>query len=174
MAEMPLSSAGCATSRSVTSQPATAATWAIPEPIRPAPTTSTLPMGASVVSPLFTRHTGSVPLALVSLPSTGSGANYFYIPFVSMVVVGILALVLRWIMRPGRRKGARVADPSQGLLIGVVATAPPEAERVRRMLVEAGIRATSRPVASRRQVLVWPDDVDRALHLIAADRASRG
>jgi hypothetical protein len=114
-----------------------------------------------------------VPLALLSLSSTGSGMNYFYIPLVSTLVVGVLALLLRWIMRPGKRPGARVADPSQGLLIGVVATAPPEAERVRRMLVDAGVRATSRPVASRRQVLVWPDDVDRARQLIAADRADR-
>jgi hypothetical protein len=131
-------------------------------------------MGASVASPVRARHTGYVPLVPAALPSTGSGVDYFYIPLVSMIVVGILALVLRWIMRPGRRTGARVADPSQGLLIGVVATAPPEAERVRQMLADAGVRATSRPVASRRQVLVWPDDVDRALHLIAADRASRG
>jgi hypothetical protein len=130
-------------------------------------------MGASVASLVRARHTGHVPLALLSLSSTGSGLNYFYIPLVSTLVVGVLALLLRWIMRPGKRPGARVADPSQGLLIGVVATAPPEAERVRRMLVDAGVRATSRSVASRRQVLVWPDDVDRALHLIAADRADR-
>jgi hypothetical protein len=130
-------------------------------------------MGASVASLVRARHTGYVPLALLSLSSTGSGLNYFYIPLVSTLVVGVLALLLRWIMRPGKRPGARVADPSQGLLIGVVATAPPEAERVRRMLVDAGVRATSRSVASRRQVLVWPDDVDRALHLIAADRADR-
>jgi hypothetical protein len=58
------------------------------------------------------------------------------------------------------------------LLIGVVATAPEEAERLRRMLVDAGVRATSRPIASRRQVLVWPDDVDQALHLIADDQAT--
>ena len=81
--------------------------------------------------------------------------------------------MLRWIMRPGARPGARVADPSQGLLIGVLATSPQEAERVRQMLVDAGVRATSRTVASRRQVLVWPDDLDRALHLIADDRANR-
>ena len=103
----------------------------------------------------------------------GSGSDYVYIPVVVTTAVVVLALVLRWIMRPGRHHGSRVADPSQGLLIGVVATAPQEAERVRRMLVDAGIRATSRPVASRRQVLVWPDDVDQALHLIADDRANR-
>jgi hypothetical protein len=130
-------------------------------------------MGASVASAVPAGHTGVVVLVLDALPSSGSGVNYFYIPLVSTLVVGVLALLLRWIMRPGKRPGARVADPSQGLLIGVIATAPPEAERVRRMLVEAGVRATSKPVASRQQVLVWPDDVDRALRLIAADRADR-
>lgn len=105
--------------------------------------------------------------------SGGSGLNYLYIPLVTTVVVAVLALLLRWIMGPGSRRGARVADPSQGLLIGVVATDSTEAERVRQLLVDAGLRATSRAVASRRQVLVWPDDVDRALQLIAEDRARR-
>jgi len=112
--------------------------------------------------------------ALASVPlSGGSGFSYIYIPVVTTVVVTVLALLLRWIMGPGSRRGARVADPSQGLLIGVVATDATEAERVRQMLVDAGLRATSREVASRRQVLVWPDDVDRALQLIAEDRARR-
>ena len=102
----------------------------------------------------------------------GSGSDYVYIPVVVTTAVVVLALVLRWIMRPSPNHGSRVADPSQGLLIGVVATAPEEAERLRRMLVDAGVRATSRPIASRRQVLVWPDDVDQALHLIADDRAT--
>ena len=117
---------------------------------------------------------GAPPLAQSSIALVnGSGSDYVYVPVVVTTAVVVLALVLRWIMRPGRRHGSRVADPSQGLLIGVVAAAPQEAERVRRMLVEAGVRATSRPVASRRQVLVWPDDVDQALHLIADDRANR-
>ena len=62
-----------------------------------------------------------------------SGSDYVYIPVVVTVVVALLALMLRWIMRPGARPGARVADPSQGLLIGVLATSPQEAERVRRI-----------------------------------------
>lgn len=106
----------------------------------------------------------SVPL------SGGTAADYVYIPLMMVVGVGLLALVLRWMMRPGRRPASRVASPDQGLLIGVAATRPDEAERLRRLLVAAGVRATSRPVATRRQVLVWPDDVDRALRLIAADR----
>ena len=113
-------------------------------------------------------------LALVAVPlPNGSGSDYFFVPIATTIVVAVLALVLRWIMRPGPRPGARVADPSQGLLIGVMATDPVEAERVRRMLLAAGIRATSKAVAARRQILVWPADVDRALHLIAADRADR-
>jgi len=111
---------------------------------------------------------------LASVPlSPGSGSDYVYIPLLSGLAVALLALVLRWIMRPGRRRAARVSDPSQGLLIGVAATTPVEAERLRRMLLQAGVRATSREVATRRQVLVWPDDVDRALTLITAAREHR-
>lgn len=107
--------------------------------------------------------------AAVPLSGT-SWVDYIYIPVLGSVGVGLLALLLRWIMRPGRRPAARVSDPGQGLLIGIAATRPDEAERLRQMLLDAGVRATSRPVATRRQVLVWPDDVDRALRLIAADR----
>jgi len=105
--------------------------------------------------------------------SPGSGVDYVYIPLLSALAVGLLALVLRWTMRPSKRRAARVSDPSQGLLIGVAATTPDEAERLRRLLVDAGVRATSRAVATRRQVLVWPDDVDRALTLISAAREHR-
>lgn len=111
---------------------------------------------------------------LASVPlSPGSGSDYVYLPLLSAATLGLLTLMLRWIMRPGRRRAARVSDPSQGLLIGVAATTPAEAERLRRLLAEAGVRATSRAVASRRQVLVWPDDVDRALTLITAAREHR-
>ena len=104
-----------------------------------------------------------------------SGADYVYIPLVSGIVVLLLGAVLRWSTQ-GRtgRSGSRVADPAQGLLIGVVATTPPEAERIARLLTGAGLRTTSRAVASRRQVLVWPEDVDAALRIVADDRARRG
>jgi hypothetical protein len=115
-----------------------------------------------------------VALALIAVPlPNGAGSSYFFVPIATTIVVIVLALALRWIMRPGSRPGARVADPSQGLLIGVMATDPAEAERIRGLLLSAGIRATTKAVAARQQILVWPDDVDRALRLIAADRADR-
>lgn len=113
---------------------------------------------------------------LAGVPLVGSsGIDYVYIPLISAVGVVVLGLVLRWSRQPGsRRSGSRVADPDQGLLIGVVSTSSPaEAERVHELLTTAGVRAATRPVASRRQVLVWPDDVDAALRLIAADQAVR-
>ncbi len=110
-------------------------------------------------------------MPVAGIPLVGSsGIDYVYLPLVSAVVVGVLALVLRWSMQSrSRRGGSRVADPAQGLLIGVVSASPDEAERIRRLLTDGGLRATSRPLASRRQVLVWPDDVDAALRLVAAD-----
>lgn len=117
--------------------------------------------------------TGVVLLAGIPLLGT-SGLDYVYIPLVSTLVVVALGLILRWSMQARSRRGAsRVADPSQGLLIGVVSTTPDEAERIRRLLTDGGVRATSRSLASRRQVLVWPDDVDTALRLVAADRHRR-
>jgi hypothetical protein len=103
-----------------------------------------------------------------------SGIDYVYIPLVSAVVVGLLGLVLRWSMQAQSRRGSsRVADPEHGLLIGVLSASDVEAERVRRLLSQEGVRATSRPQGSRRQVLVWPDDVDIALRLVSADRDRR-
>ena len=114
-------------------------------------------------------------MPVAGIPLVGSsGIDYIYIPLVSAVVVGALGLMLRWSMQSRSRRGAaRVADPSQGLLIGVVSAGPDEAERIRRLLTDSGLRATSRPLSSRRQVLVWPGDVDAALRLVAADRDRR-
>ena len=104
-----------------------------------------------------------------------SWVDYVYIPLVSGAVLLVLALVLRWSMHgsrasPGRGRGSRVADERQGLLIGVASTNAADADRIRVRLVAAGLHATSRPVAARTQVLVWPDDVDRALEIVAAER----
>ncbi len=116
----------------------------------------------------------ATPVAGVPLVGT-SGADYVYIPLVSGLVVLLLGACLRWSMQ-GRspRSGSRVADPAQGLLIGVVSTTSSEAERITGLLAGAGLRATSRAVASRRQVLVWPEDVDAALRIVADDRSRRG
>ena len=122
-------------------------------------------------------HTGGVLLAVPSagVPLVGmSGIDYVYIPVISAVVVALLGLLLRWSRQPvTARAGSRVADKTQGLLIGLVSAHPEEAERVCDLLTSAGVRTTSRPVASRRQVLVWPDDLDTALRLIHDDRAGR-
>ena len=113
------------------------------------------------------------------VPLVGSSwVDYVYIPLLSAAVVLVLALVLRWSMPSRSRssqsrskpRGSRVADARQGLLIGVASTDAAEAERIRARLVAAGVHATSRPVATRTQVLVWPDDVDTAMKIVAAER----
>ena len=116
------------------------------------------------------------------VPQVGSSwVDYVYIPLLSAAVVLVLALVLRWSMpfrsRQSRSsqsrskpRGSRVADVRQGLLIGVASTDAAEAERIRARLVAAGVHATSRTVATRTQVLVWPDDIDTALEIVAAER----
>ena len=110
------------------------------------------------------------PVAGVPLVGS-SGLDYLYIPVVSTIGVLLLALVLRWSMQTrSRRAGTRVADPAQGLLIGVVSAAPAEADRIRDLLVSAGVRASYRPGSRVAQVLVWPEDVDAATRIVAADR----
>ncbi len=121
-------------------------------------------------------------LLAARVPLVGSSwVDYVYIPLLSAAAVLVLALVLRWSMpsRPSQSRspqsrsmgrGSRVADDRQGLLIGVASTDATEAERIRARLVAAGVHATSRPVAARTQVLVWPDDVDTALEIVAAER----
>ena len=116
------------------------------------------------------------------VPLVGSSwVDYVYIPLLSAAVVLLLALVLRWSMPSRSRqsrssqsrskpRGSRVADVRQGLLIGVASTDTAEAERIRARLLAAGIHATSRAVATRTQVLVWPDDIDTALQIVAAER----
>jgi len=129
--------------------------------------------------PPVLAHTGGVESHLLAagVPLVGSSwVDYVYIPLLSAAVVLVLALVLRWSMPSrsrSRRRGSRVADDLQGLLIGVASTDATEAEWIRARLVAAGVHATSRPAAARTQVLVWPDDVDTALQIVAAERGRR-
>ncbi len=108
---------------------------------------------------------------------TASSYSFAFGPLVAMVVVGVLALVLRWVApgRPSRPKPAKVkapatvpAAPTQrreeyGLLMPA-ATLPDDdaAERARRQLDAHGIRATVAQTAAGPQVMVFLEDLPRA------------
>lgn len=88
-------------------------------------------------------------------------------PVIALVVVGILALLLRWAFSPGHslvERRPEVGSPEQyGLLVPIAE--PPtfvEAEMVRRRLSDAGLRATLAPTTEGPRVLVFPEDVKAA------------
>jgi hypothetical protein len=84
---------------------------------------------------------------------------------VVFVVIGLLVAVLRWTFSgSGARNPSEPAPDDFGLLtpVAVLETAE-EAQRIRALLTEAGIRAT-RTVGSdgRHRVLVFSAELDRA------------
>lgn len=104
-------------------------------------------------------------------------------PLVAFVLVGILAAMLRWTLgresdaRTGRGRGERLLDPldrqlddceDYGLLTAAARTDDRDtAEDFRRLLDEAGIRATLAPALDGRyRVLVFPEELGRARRLV--------
>jgi hypothetical protein len=93
---------------------------------------------------------------------------------IAFAVIGLFAFVLRWTFRHDRKAGSVFADPPTsapsggpddfGLLgtVAVVETSE-EAARMRRVLGDAGIRATvSGTGDGRYRVLVFNSEVNRA------------
>jgi len=99
--------------------------------------------------------------------------HYAYGPTVAVVVVCLLGVLLRWVFGSGRSRAARSTGPgagsgSYGLLRTVATvTGQPEANALRALLSDAGIRSTltARP-DGRVDVLVFREDADRARELI--------
>ena len=88
---------------------------------------------------------------------------------VIVLVVGGLALVTRWAFGTGYGRGDRPAPVDDGLLVLVATVSSPETARaLRAVLSDAGIRSTVRcPAVHRADVLVFPEDADRARALAA-------
>jgi hypothetical protein len=90
---------------------------------------------------------------------------------VIVLVLGGLALIMRWAFGSGYGRTARPAVPAEDGLLVLVATvsAPGTARALRAVLSDAGIRSTQRtPAPHRTDVLVFPDDADRARTLAAS------
>ena len=90
-----------------------------------------------------------------------AGTHYLVAPVIAFAVVAGLALFLRWAFRgePRRR------PPADDGLLTRVATLPGRepALALRAVLSDAGIRSTVRSTgAHRAEVLVFPEDADRA------------
>ncbi|WP_432483827.1 hypothetical protein [Kineococcus esterisolvens] len=102
---------------------------------------------------------------------TFGGYYYAVGPIMALLIVGVLALLLRWTFSHGRslveRRPHRGASEEYGLLEVVSAPATfVEAEVQRRTLLDAGIRATLAPTTEGPRVMVFPEQAALARQLL--------
>jgi hypothetical protein len=91
-------------------------------------------------------------------------AGYAVGPVVAVVVMALLVLFMRWAFGTGYGRDRRRPPRDDGLLVCVASLSRREsALALRALLSDAGIRSTIRtPVTGRADVLVFPEDADRA------------
>ena len=100
-----------------------------------------------------------------------AGGQWAVAPIVVVVVLGLLALFMRWAFGTDAATRARRRDAADDGLLTKVATVSRRetALALRAVLSDAGIRSTIRvPAPGRADVLVFPEDADRARALAAA------
>ncbi len=107
----------------------------------------------------------------------GSSLHYLVGPVIAFAVLALLALFMRWAFGTGygrektraRARRAPVPPSDDGLLTTIATLSRKEsAMALRAVLSDAGIRSTVRcPVPNRADVLVFPEDADRARSLAA-------
>ena len=101
----------------------------------------------------------------------GAGSNLHYLvgPAIAFAVLALLALFMRWTFGTGYGRQRPRETPPDELLTRVATLSRREsALALRAVLSDAGIRSTVRcPAAHRADVLVFPEDADRA-RLLAA------
>jgi hypothetical protein len=99
----------------------------------------------------------------------GSSLHYLVGPAIAFLVLALLALFMRWAFGTG--SGRQEPPPTDdGLLTRIATLSRREAAlALRAVLSDAGIRSTVRvPTAHRADVLVFPEDADRARTLAAS------
>jgi hypothetical protein len=94
----------------------------------------------------------------------GSSLHFLVGPTIAFVVLGLLALFMRWAFGTGYGRDPSPASPDDGLLTLVATLSRREsALALRAVLSDAGIRSTIRyPAEHRADVLVFPEDAERA------------
>ncbi len=105
------------------------------------------------------------------MPSWGS-YSFAFGPLVALLVVGLLALLLRWAFSRGHSLVAGPPRPGKpddyGLLVSVAEPGTfVEAELIASRLRDAGLRATLAPTSEGPHVMVFERDRERALRLLA-------
>jgi len=100
-----------------------------------------------------------------------AGSLHFAVgPAIAFVVVGLLALFMRWAFGTGYGRRPPPEPPVEDGLLTLIATLSrrESALALRAVMSDAGIRSTVRyPAPNRADVLVFPEDADRARALAA-------
>jgi hypothetical protein len=100
----------------------------------------------------------------------GSDLHFLVGPGIAFAVLGLLALFMRWAFGTGDGRQPTAATTDDGLLTTVATLSRREsALALRAVLSDAGIRSTVRfPTPHRAEVLVFPEDAERARSLAAS------
>jgi hypothetical protein len=107
------------------------------------------------------------------VPASAGSLGYLLTPVVAFLVVGVLALLLRWAFggRPRSlvERRARAGPRSEyGLLVDVAAPGTfVEGELLRRRLLDHGVRATVAGTDEGPRLMVFAADEHRARRLLA-------
>ena len=100
-----------------------------------------------------------------------AGSLHFAVgPAIAFVVVGLIALFMRWAFGTGYGRRPSAEPPAEDGLLTLIATLSrrESALALRAVMSDAGIRSTVRfPAPNRADVLVFPEDADRARALAA-------
>jgi hypothetical protein len=94
----------------------------------------------------------------------GSGLHYLVGPVIAFLAIGLLALFMRWAFGSTTARPKPLAPAEDELLTRIATLSRREsALALRAVLSDAGIRSTVRfPAAHRADVLVFPEDAERA------------
>ena len=101
------------------------------------------------------------------MPIDAGSLHYAVGPAIAMAMLAVLAVFLRWAFASSTPKPAKRVAAEDGLLTRVATlTRRDSALALRAVLSDAGIRSTVRfPAPHRADVLVFPEDADRARSL---------
>ncbi|MCW2532867.1 MAG: uncharacterized protein JWP62_2437 [Blastococcus sp.] len=104
------------------------------------------------------------------MPINAGSLHFLVGPAIAFVAIGLLALFMRWAFGSGYGRDRPPAVPTEDGLLTLIATLSrrESALALRAVLSDAGIRSTIRiPAPHRADVLVFPEDAERARTLAA-------
>jgi hypothetical protein len=98
-----------------------------------------------------------------------SSFHFLLAPLIAAAALGIMVLICRWVFSSDHHEVRHRSDDGYGLLVPVATVRTrDDAEMLRGVLVQAGIRAGVSEEAGELHVLVFTKDLPRARSLVAA------